>query len=617
MKNIIRLLITLALLTISSAAFSTEYYFCDIGDDSNPGTEEKPMQSYDKAMTLFKKMSAGSSISFCRGGSFEAATSFRLYNTNCSAENVCRVGDYGDTSKERPTIYASNITVFNFQDGGGANQDGGYLLENMILRSRTDNGNGVMLFNDVDDLTMNNLHIEGFNGGVYSAKANTPEAGANKINERIVLKNSVIINNKKMGWLGACTECLIENNVFENNGTNPIFDHNIYLSGSLDAPSNGITIRNNTLYKSSFTDGKCRAVSLVGHGIINRLTIDGNIIKEDAGAVDGNCWGIQIDPGYGKSEESFVGLTITNNKILNVGNTGIACASCENVLIKNNDIIDEGNVLTTGISVPAGKEAALKSKNVIISNNRIALNGNWGIGITMGGVNQFSASGNKISVAESGLNSRCFNLFGGNTDTDVTNNHCMTHTSMSLINFSDTDTNDDVTAHETNEVIEPIFENESEETSVDDGSSLKPISTGVRGAKIQTTNSVEPESEQPSELDVRSSSSTAGGTSSTSASSGSSSTSSRIDESDSLSNPKSSSVNRASTYSPEGGSNTIEKDNSESLNSENFTLNQSAPSESSIRSVTLGDVIDASKEDSNDIEPSTCRAYARERCIMR
>ena len=633
MKTIISLFIAITLLLSSSIVFSAEYYFCDTGDDKNPGTKEKPMQSYTKAMSLFNKMPAGSSLNFCRGGSFEANTQFRLYNWNCSDEAVCRIGDYGDAQNERPIIYASNITVFNFQDGGGASQDGGYLLENMILRSRTNTGNGIMLFNDVDDLTINNLHIEGFSAGIFSAKANEPVAGANKLNERIVLKNSAIINNKKMGWLGGCKGCLIENNIFERNGSKPVFDHNIYLTGTDDAPSDDIVVRNNTLYQSSFTDGKCRAVSLVGHGIINNLTIDGNTIKEDVGAVDGNCWGIQIDPGYGHLDESFVGLTITNNKIINMGNTGIACASCENVVIKNNDIIDEGAVLTTGISVPGGGEDLLKSKNVVILNNRIAMNGNWGIGVAMGGEHRFTASRNKISIAKASLNPKCFKLYGNNVDTDVSNNTCMNHTSMSLINLIDSDNFGEVIDSSKDTATEMI----SEEDLTDSKSNLEePISSDEISTDVTDTPSSNLISRTRNSVSTVPSitsndSSTTGSSSPVSRSTSSSTTSNSTQVSRSTSssrgiNSKSSrnstltGISDINSYSGEAAVN-IELQNisgdMESSIEEPINMRSQTKDKSSISSVTVNDVLDASREDNTEVEPSTCRAYAGARCLMR
>ena len=76
-----------------------------------------------------------------------------------------------------------------------------------------------------------------------------------------------------MGWLGGCTDCLIENNYFENNGfKGAIFYHNIYISAKGFTGRN-ITVSNNTIKNSTRVDGKCQGTSFVVHGIIENLTI--------------------------------------------------------------------------------------------------------------------------------------------------------------------------------------------------------------------------------------------------------------------------------------------------------------------------------------------------------
>src|SRR5690606_4641636 len=145
--------------------------------------------------------------------------------------------------------------------------------------------------------------------------------------------------------------CLIENNYFENNGTHPSLDHNIYLAQK-DVPARGIIIRNNTLYRSAIVDAKCQGVSLVGHGLLEDVLIENNVVKEDAGKVTGGCWGISIEPGYNKVDESFRNIVIRNNKIINVGGNAIGCASCDGVVVEGNEIIDEVKMLTAGIKIP-------------------------------------------------------------------------------------------------------------------------------------------------------------------------------------------------------------------------------------------------------------------------
>lgn len=426
----------LLLVTFSTVSQAQNYYVCDSGDDANDGkSEAKPFKTHTKAISTFNKMFAGGSVLYCRGGKFYSDTFSRIANSKCGTSKVCTFADYGSQELPNPIIYGVGETPFNFQNGGDSKPDGGYIIKNLDLIALEKTGTGIMLYNDVDDIVMDNLHIEGFNVGVYSAGANKPSSG-NQANDRVVLKNSTIINNKKQGWLGGCNDCLIENNHFENNGNLAVFDHNIYLDSPIKKQTfynQGITVRGNTLTKSNMVDGKCSGVSLVAHGILKDLVIENNLIKEEAGKVTEHCWGIGIDPGN-SLDESFIGVRITNNKLINVGNTGIGCASCVNVLISNNTIIDEGDVLRSGIAVPNKKsEDSIKSDNVVIENNKIILNHDLGFGISLGGSNPYIVRNNDVSTNQKKSRSSCFNLTDANANTDVSINSCGTHTQVSII----------------------------------------------------------------------------------------------------------------------------------------------------------------------------------------
>lgn len=431
----------LLLVTFSTFSQAQNYYVCDSGDDANDGkSEAQPFKTHTKAISTFNKMFAGGSVLYCRGGKFYSDTFSRIANTKCGPSKVCTIADYGSPELPKPIIYGVGKTPFNFQNGGDSKRDGGYIIKNLDLIAMEKTGSGIMLYNDVDDIVMDNLHIEGFNVGVYSAGANNASSG-NQANDRVVLKNSTIINNKKQGWLGGCNDCLIENNHFENNGNLAVFDHNIYLDSPIKKQTfynQGITVRGNTLTKSNMVDGKCSGVSLVAHGILKDLVIENNLIKEEAGKVTEHCWGIGIDPGN-SLEESFIGVRITNNKLINVGNTGIGCASCVNVLISNNTIIDEGNVLRSGIAVPNKKsEDSVKSNNVVIENNKIILNHDLGFGISLGGSKPYVVRNNDISTNQTKSRSSCFSLTDANANTDVSINSCGTHTKVSIIDETET-----------------------------------------------------------------------------------------------------------------------------------------------------------------------------------
>ncbi len=375
-KNTFVFKISLLLLCLfSNPSWAQNFYVCNNGADSNRGLSPyEPWATFDFAMSRFSTLNAGDSILFCRGGTFTSSFP-RLFNQHCASDAPCTIADYippdvTPINAKLPVIINGNANgVFNFQDGGDADHDEGYVVRNLSLKG-TGTGNGIFLFNDVDYVTIEGVTIDGFDIGIYSASANPPNPGANKVNDNIVLRNSTIINNKNQGWLGGCNDCVIDNNKFTNNGFGQkIFNHNIYISG---ANNSGITISNNILNKSAFVAGKCAGVSLVVHGVVQDLTIKDNTVFEDIGAAEQACWGISVDPGYA-TEESFSNVIITGNKVTNVGNVGIGCASCTDLQILNNIITHSQDFSFTGIKVPVRAEDTVKSDRILITGNYIEL----------------------------------------------------------------------------------------------------------------------------------------------------------------------------------------------------------------------------------------------------
>ena len=198
MKKLSLFFLAISLFFISSLTHAKNYYVCDsTGDDNNDGLSElSAFKSYPKAISTFNKMFAGDSVLFCRGGVFPVTVDARIYNSKCGATQPCTIGSYGDESLPKPVLSATDQNGLYFTEGGNADPDGGYTVRDLsIVSEGNTKKNGIMLYNDVDDVTLDGLHIEGFRIGVYSAGANTPNAMANGINDRLALRNSVIINN--------------------------------------------------------------------------------------------------------------------------------------------------------------------------------------------------------------------------------------------------------------------------------------------------------------------------------------------------------------------------------------------------------------------------------------
>lgn len=223
------------------------------------------------------------------------------------------------------------------------------------------------------DITIDNLEISDFVIGIHVAYGHN---GA--VSEQVTIRNSTIRNNKAQGFLGGAKGLLLENNVFDSNGSdNGTRDHNIYLSsGPYEVP--GITVRGNTLtHNTAYAGAICKAVALVGHGNMPNLTIENNTITETAsGAV---CWGIAINGVTGsKVVQAFPGLVIRGNTVAihGTGNVGITCDSCPDAVIENNTIVRTGNDGTfTGVHIPSGTPSVARGdeadNNITVRNNTI------------------------------------------------------------------------------------------------------------------------------------------------------------------------------------------------------------------------------------------------------
>lgn len=343
-----------------SKVHASEFHVCDCangavagciaGDDAASGTLAAPWRSYERARLAFAGLAAGDAVLFCRGGAWDiAGAGERWVNGQCQPAQRCRIGAYlpagGNADTPRPLLRRlDGDDGFSLADGGSAEREAGYLIEGLGLQATTQAGNGIFLQNDVDDVLISDMHIDGFRIGVYLAGSNAcgADPDCDGRNERIVLQDSQISGNHFSGWLGASNDSMILNSLFVGNGSNAVFDHNIYLSDSAGAPVSGMRVIGNRLYQSALdAEGVCRGVSLVVHGVHSNLLIEGNEVWEDLGRAAGGCWGIAVDPGYGDDPEAFSQVMIRGNLVRNVGNQAIGVASCSQCTIENNVIIQE------------------------------------------------------------------------------------------------------------------------------------------------------------------------------------------------------------------------------------------------------------------------------------
>lgn len=413
--------------TSQAAPTATTYYVCDCqpnadgdctaGNDANAGTDPAaPWQTYAHARSFYNSsIAAGDEILFCRGGAHDLSSDYdnQWNSTSCTAGQPCTVGDYtppwasgdeGDPILQR-AIDGHGFTLLN---------DSGHIFQNLDMRcSGCDGGSGWAFFvvEDSDDLLIDNVSMDGFTIGIHLRGCIATWCS----NDRVTIRNARFTNNSAQGFLGGGTDLLIENSYFENNGDGTVFAHHIYIAGG-----SGVIIRNNELYRASLDgNGSCGGTSLVGHGAITDLLIEGNYVHEDVGKANQTCWGIAIAPSYSGTAESYSNLIIRGNRVENVGNVSIATGSCIDCTIENNVVVQQQTFGTTGVAVrPFGTngEDAISS-NLIVRNNSIATTTGTAIEIAEGSGHTIVS--NAIQMTGNDSNATCFDLSLAASNYDV------------------------------------------------------------------------------------------------------------------------------------------------------------------------------------------------------
>lgn len=392
-------LVLLSFVFVTTPSSAIDYYVCDcatgadpncmVGNDASNGTSAATAwQSMTNVNSIVNTLQGGDRILFAKGGSWIDASIGNVYNFNTTGANPITFDSYnpnwGGTAKPILTEARAGINLFKFTDGGNADHDEGYIVQNLDLRGGGTGKWGVFAYNDADYIVLNSLDISGFEIGVHNAGANTANPGADQQNQNMTINNCTIMNCSAQGFLGGGDELLIENCYFENNGfATAIFNHNIYFSHGDNA-----IIRNNELYHATIVGGLADGVSLVVHGHHDNVLIEGNYVHEDLGQVTGNAWGIAVDPGYA-SAEYFTNLIIRNNLVVNMYNVGIGVASAPGALIENNVIINEASAGIRAIAAPDRTRGVedMTMSDVTVRNNSIYLRGTDVLttGIAVGG----------------------------------------------------------------------------------------------------------------------------------------------------------------------------------------------------------------------------------------
>lgn len=398
---------------LPAVATASDYHVCDCaagaapgcvaGNDAAAGTAAAPWRSYDRAQDAWATLAAGDSLRFCRGGVFPIAGSTRWVNAQCRAETPCTVGaytpDWAQGGEDLPRLERSAGDAFSFENGGDARHEEGYVFRDLelVCTDCGSNGSGFFLYNDIDDVQLQDLRIRGFAVGVFHGGSRPCAAGAigcDARNTRLSLRGSEIRDSAVQGFLGAGDDLLIDGNLFAGNGRSGILEHNVYISGNAAR----VAVMHNTLYRSAARNGQCEGASLVAHGSLTDLRIEANYIHEDLGAAAPGCWGINLSPAYSYGE-TLLRAVVRGNTLHNLGNAAVALTSCVDCVVENNRIVHEQPFSITAIRAPAQVRASDDAplQRLRVRNNSLYISGIGGIGISIGTEGtQHEVAGNAI-----------------------------------------------------------------------------------------------------------------------------------------------------------------------------------------------------------------------------
>ena len=398
------LLLPLALIALTGTAHATSYYVsdcgagaksqCVAGADANAGTSPSaPWKSCDKVSERFPSLAMGDQVLFARGSAQTACKLYYLSNLKSRATNPIVLGAYtplwAPVGAGAPILNGTDATfTLGLMNSGNSSHDEGYIVQDLRFVGTGVNSKtaAIIMSNDVKNVTIQRVEVEQSRHGVQcnGGTGNPLAIGSDGLTEHITIRNTNIHHNRGIGILSGCSDTLIENSTFDNNGVG-MFDHHIYLTsaavGTVQKTVKQVVIRGNTLtnnapYASDTaalpTPGLCGAVAIVVHGLQDGVVIENNTISEPTVPSNGACWGISVDTGGYGHAEGFTNLTIRGNTVVNYA-IGIGVDMCSTCTIENNSVYS-ARPASSGIVAPSKYFQAAIAGNTL--NNNLSVRNN-------------------------------------------------------------------------------------------------------------------------------------------------------------------------------------------------------------------------------------------------
>jgi hypothetical protein len=373
----------------------TIYYVCDCqagaeagcqaGNDGNAGTSmATPWRTWAKARGQFQTMAAGSTVAFCKGGSWTGAGESAewanaVQNKNCTATSPCTMRDYqaawGGTARPRLKLTTGGaiMTIGWYQDYTASNLVRGLRFWNLEFAGSSADGRNAAEFGfyfegGISDADFCNLEIH--HGIKQAFRFITTSSLA-----RFTIRGNDIHDNLEgpgetnIGMVvGGCNDLLVEGNRFDRVGGSSNRCHAIYINGDPGETQcfNGqtpvvtgygslcaiqrVTIRGNTITNTALdTTPKCVGTVVTMHDAVDGILVEDNVIAEPTYTPDPGCYGIAF--GAGGETIRLTGLVIRNNLVFGVGGNGIAASGAPGAVIENN-VVAGGPALTTCVAYP-------------------------------------------------------------------------------------------------------------------------------------------------------------------------------------------------------------------------------------------------------------------------
>ena len=113
-------------------------------------------QTVANVNSIVNNLQGGDRILFAKGGSWVDASIGNVYNFNTTGANPIVFDSYdptwGGIAKPILTEARTGINLFKFTDGGNADHDEGYVVQNLDLRGGGTGMWGIFAYNDADNI---------------------------------------------------------------------------------------------------------------------------------------------------------------------------------------------------------------------------------------------------------------------------------------------------------------------------------------------------------------------------------------------------------------------------------------------------------------------------------